>query len=111
MNARSWLTSLLYSITQITVGLLLHPYQTVQSLAKENVFSWLIFLPTSVFVLAKFTWFYILVPFVRYFFSCQTSTLGVCEIIPFVANWLFFFCLYWQVLLLYLLLRFWSVFR
>ncbi|MBP7768525.1 hypothetical protein KA082_01695 [Candidatus Woesebacteria bacterium] len=110
MSKRSAILSFVYALFQITEGMLLHPYQTVQSLAREKVFSWMIFLPAVVYVLAKIIWFYILVPTVRYVFSCHTTSFWGCDLIPFFADWLVFFCLYWQVLLLYLLIRFWIAF-
>jgi hypothetical protein len=103
-------TSFLYAVSQITGGLLLHPYQTMQSLAQEKVFSWMTFLPIAVFVGAKIIWVYTVVPLVRFVFSCQATNFWGCDLIPFFANWLLLFCIFWQILLLYLLIRFWVVF-
>ncbi len=105
-----YFVSLIYAISQITGGLFLHPYQTMQSLAQDKVFSWMTFLPVAVFIGAKIIWFYLIVPLVRFAFSCQTSDFFGCDIIPFFANWLLLFCIYWQVLLLYLLIRFSIIF-
>ena len=110
MNNRALLSSFIYSIAQITGGLLLHPYQTMQSLARERVFAWMTFLPVAVYILAKIVWFFVIVPTVRFVFSCQTSSFFGCDVIPFFANWLVLFCVYWQILLFYLLIRFWIVF-
>lgn len=110
MKERSLLLSAAYSIFQITGGLLLHPYQTMQSLAREKVFIWMAFLPIAVYVAAKTFWFFLLVPTVRFVFSCSTTTFFGCDLIPFVANWLVLFCVYWQILLFYLLLRFLIIF-
>jgi len=109
----SWqfITSFLYSCGKITLGLLLHPYQTMQSLIQEKAFLWLTFLPSAVFVLAKVIWFFILVPLVRYVFSCHISSFFGCALIPLFANWLVLFCVYWQILLMYLALRFFISFR
>lgn len=109
MNIFSVLLSFVYACGQITMGLLLHPYQTVQSLAREKVFAGMIFLPVAVYVLAKIIWFFVLIPLVHYVFSCQSTAFFGCDLIPFFANWLVLFCVYWQVLLLYLFLRFWIV--
>lgn len=106
-----YLTSLTYAISQIMGGLFLHPYQTMQSLAQDKVFSWMAFLPTAVFVGAKILWLYLVVPVVRFAFSCTTTDFMGCELIPFFANWLLLFCIYWQVLLLYLLIRFSIIFN
>ena len=103
--------SFFYAIGKITLGLLLHPYQTTQSLIREKAFVWMTFLPSAVFVGAKIIWFFFLVPLVRLLFSCSTSSFFGCDLIPFFANWLVLFCIYWQVMLLYLLLRFFLAFR
>lgn len=99
-----------YALGQITLGLLLHPYQTMQSLVRDRIFIWMTGLPTVVFILAKVFWHFLLVPAVRFVFSCAESGFWGCELIPFFANWLVLFCLLWQVLLGYLLLRFVLVF-
>lgn len=111
MNKAAIIRSFLYSISQITGGLLLHPYQTMQSLTREKVFVWMSFLPVAVFIGAKVIWFFIVVPMVRFVFSCSSTHFFGCDLIPFFANWLLFFCVYWQILLLYLLFRFFSVFN
>ena len=111
MKALHFTISFVYACSKITVGLLLHPYQTMQSLVREHVFLWLALLPTAVFVLAKAVWFFVLVPIVRYIFSCSTSGFFGCDLISFIANWLVLFCVYWQILLLYLTLRFAIAFR
>ena len=103
--------SFLHACVKITVGLLLHPYQTMQSLVQERVFLWLTLLPSAVFGLAKVVWFFVLVPLVHFAFSCSSSGFFGCDLIPFFANWLVLFCVYWQILLLYLVLRFLLAFR
>lgn len=102
--------SFLYSIGQITLGLLLHPYQTMQSLVQDKVFIWMTLLPAAVYVIAKVLWFFLIVPVVRFAFSCSSSSFFGCSLIPFFANWLVLFCVYWQVLLVYLLVRFFLIF-
>lgn len=103
--------SVVYSIGQITLGLLFHPYQTMQSLVQDKVFIWMTLLPIGVYVIAKVVWFFVLVPTVRFAFSCSTTAFFACDLIPFFANWLVLFCVFWQILLLYLLLRFFFVFE
>lgn len=105
------LTSFGYAVSQITIGMLLHPYQTMQSLAQDKVFSWMVLLPTAVFVGAKAVWHYIIVPLVRFVFSCSSTNFIGCDFIPFLANWLLLFCIFWQVLVLYLLIRFMFIFE
>lgn len=110
-NLYQFVISFSYAVAQITGGLLLHPYQTMQSLVRDRVFIWMALLPSGVYVIAKVFWFYLLVPSVRYVFSCSTSDFFGCQLIPFFANWLVLFCVFWQVMLLYLLLRFYIVLR
>jgi hypothetical protein len=107
----AYLTSIIYAIAQITGGLFLHPYQTMQSLAQDKVFSWLTLLPILVFILSKVVWIYLIVPMVQFVFSCSTTYFFGCDLIPFFANWLLLFCIYWQVLLIYLFLRFTIIFQ
>lgn len=103
--------SFLYAVSQITGGLLLHPYQTMQSLVRDKVFLWMTLLPSAVYVIAKVIWFFVLVPTVRFAFSCQTSAFFGCDLIPFFANWLVLFCVFWQIMLIYLLIRFFLILR
>lgn len=98
--------SFIYSLGQITLGLLLHPYQTMQSLVRDRVFVWMSLLPTVVLALVTLVWRFLIVPIVSLVFSCQNLSVAVCEVLPFVSNVITFFCLYWQVLLLYLMFRF-----
>ena len=106
MTTSSFVVSVLYALGKITLGLLLHPYQTMQSLVREKIFIWMTGLPVGVFVLAKIVWHFGIVPLVRVVFSCNSSGFFGCEFIPFFANWLVLFCVYWQILLVYLLVRF-----
>lgn len=103
--------SIAYSLAQITAGLLLHPYQTMQSLVRDKVFSWMALLPTLVLAIVTVLWRFALVPLVRLAFSCSQVDFFGCDILPFLSDWITFFCIYWQILLLYLLFRFSSVFR
>ena len=103
--------SFIYSVAQITLGLLLHPYQTMQSLVREKVFVWMSLLPTLVLAIVTIGWRFAIVPVVRLVFSCQATGFVGCEFLPFVSNSLTFFCIYWQILLLYLLFRFDWVFE
>lgn len=109
--SKSTVLSIIYALAQITQGLLLHPYQTMQSLVREKVFVWMTLLPTGVLALATVAWRFAVVPTVRLVFSCQTSGFIACNWLTFFSNWLTFFCFLWQVLLLYLLFRFSRVFK
>ena len=109
----NWLlaaTSISYSVGQIGLGLLLHPYQTMQSLVEDKVFVWMSLLPAGVLAVVTVSWRFMIVPTVRLAFSCQTTGFWACDYLVFVSNWLTFFCLYWQIMLLYLLFRFSKVF-
>jgi len=111
MNIVSVFSSLLYSILQITGGLLLHPYQTMQSLVKDRVFVWLTLLPTFFLGLVTISWRLIIVPWVSSFFSCALSGFFLCDYLIFLGNFLSLFCFYWQLMLLYFLIRFSTVFK
>jgi hypothetical protein len=114
-SKRSVILSFLYSVAQITQGLLLHPYQTMQSLVREHVFIWMSMLPMVVLAMVTIAWKWGLVPLVRLVTSCQALTTNwgtpICDVLPFISNWITFFCLFWQVMLLYLLYRFTWVFK
>jgi hypothetical protein len=111
MNSLQVFTSVSYSVGQIGLGLLLHPYQTMQSLVEDKVFIWMSLLPTAVLALVTVSWRVLLVPTVRTVFSCQSTGFWACDYLVFVSNWLTFFSIFWQVLLLYLLFRFSRVYR
>lgn len=95
-----------YAIFELAQGLLIHPYQTMQELAQEKIFFWLALLPGMLLGSAVLIWRVALVPLVQLFFCCQVTPIWGCNLISFLANWLIFFCIYWQILLLYLFVRF-----
>lgn len=103
--------SLIYSTGQITTGLLLHPYQTMQSLVQQQLFIWMALLPSLFLSLLTVFWKLAVVPTVRIVFSCSSSGFFACNWISFFSNIVTFFCMYWQILLLYLLVRFTLVYR
>ncbi len=111
MKKRKILFSLLYSFGQITTGLLLHPYQTMQSLVRKKVFIWMTLVPSVCISFITIFWKLAVVPSVQLVFSCSQSGWLVCSAIPFFSNVITFFCIYWQILLLYLLVRFTIVYR
>jgi len=96
----------IYILGQVFQGLLLHPYQTMQDLVTERVFSWLAWLPTVILALFTVLWRFGIVPVVRTVVSCQVDGFWGCQLVVFGTNWVTFFVLFWQVLLLYLLIRF-----
>jgi hypothetical protein len=111
MKYKQVLTSTSYSIAQLALGLLLHPYQSMQSIVQEKVFVGMTLFPTATLAGVTVLWRFLIVPVVRIFFSCQSSSFFVCQMLPFFSDWLTFFCIYWQILLLYLFFRFWNVFQ
>ncbi len=98
--------SVVYSTGQISLGLLLHPYQTMQQLVEDKVFTFMSLLPTLLLALITVGWRFGVVQMVRLVFSCQTSGFFACHYLTFLSNWITFFMILWQVLLLYLLFRF-----
>ncbi|MBU0576504.1 hypothetical protein KJ707_00965 [Patescibacteria group bacterium] len=100
MNKKTIILSIFYALGQITQGLLLHPYQTMQSLVRDKVFVWMSFLP--VMILGAGIIFGL--PLAEMFKDILTLPV-------FLIDWFIFFCLYWQCLLFYLLVRFFIGFR
>lgn len=103
--------SVFYSLGQITLGFLLHPYQTMQMVVKDQVYNWMVLIPmTTLFGIILF-WKNLFVPFVRIFFSCSQTNLFLCNWLPFISKVVILYCWLWQVLLLYLFIRFFLLFR
>jgi hypothetical protein len=111
MRIRRIIFSLAYSLGQITTGLLLHPYQTMQSLVKQKIFIWMSFLPTIFLSFLVIFWKFAVVPTVQLVFSCKTIHFFACDWLHLLSNTIIFFCIYWQILLLYLLIRFILVYK
>ncbi len=98
---------LLYAMLRISAGLVLHPYQTMQSLlAAETKFVWLTLLPSVGLACITIIWRFMVVPTVGLFVPCSELPVAACAVLPFIGNALTFFCVYWQLILLYLLYRF-----
>lgn len=106
-----FILSIMYALGQITLGLLLHPYQTVQSLVRDKAFFWMAALPLLTSIIVKIFWSFVFVPLVRMVFSCSVTPFFGCNLIPFFAQWLLFFCMYWQIVVAYLFIRFSLAFR
>jgi hypothetical protein len=96
MDKTGIVTSMIYSLGQITLGLFLHPYQSMQNLVRDQVFIPLMLLPTLLAGL-----FYVL-------FAWWLLALFYDGSIVFrlVYRSFFFFFLFWQILLVYLFWRF-----
>jgi len=101
MDKLAWIESLVYSLGQITLGLFLHPYRTMQSLVKDKVFLPLVFLPSALALLAYllFAWWLLMIFYDNYL------------IFRLIYRSFFFFFLLWQSLLLYWWRRFSRAFR
>lgn len=99
-----------YAICQIGLGLLLHPYQTLQSVVQEKVFGWMVFFPLMVLVGLMLIWRVLLLPVLEFSFDCYPNMPFLCNAAFFAARWIEFYCLYWEVLLVYLFARFSQVF-
>jgi hypothetical protein len=100
-----------YAVFQISSGLFVHPYQTMQSLVQEKLFVWMVLLPSVALAVVTVAWRFAVVPLVSSVFSCKATGFMGCGFLPFFSDWITFFCLYWQVLLFYLLFRFTVVFK
>jgi len=83
---------------RLVYGLLKYPYQTVQQITEHKPFSPLLLTPAAVFVILKVIWYFV----VWVIFGKLTGF-----VVDLLANWLFFFCFYWQLLIIYLTFRFW----
>lgn len=93
-------TSVIYSIFQISGGLLLHPYQTMQHVVEEKVFAWLTFLPSVLALFSIGVWWVAL--------KSLFLHLPYIGIWVFALIWVGLFFVFWQILLFYLLIRFWT---
>lgn len=99
------------ALVQVSSGLLIHPYQTMQSLYADPWLVWLALLPTGVLAAITIVWRLLLIPLLSSLFACSAVPWQLCLFIPFVGNVLTFFCVYWQIILLYLLFRFAAAFK
>ena len=99
MKKRTKILSIIYAFIQISQGLFLHPYQTMQSLVREKFLVWLVFIPTVYLMLVTLVWRHLVLAIV----NIQLPLL--------LTHWFLFFCIYWQCLLIYLWVRFVIAFR
>lgn len=87
-----------YNLGVVTLGFLTHPYKTVQNVVKRQ-------LPAACILIPSFAW---LVGFIL----LRTLEHVLFSLIPFIGFWWFLFVwvllftLMWQILLLYLFVRF-----
>jgi hypothetical protein len=78
----------------------------MQSLVEEKLFVWMSLLPMGILAVVTIFWRYVFVPGVRILFSCSETGFFGCDYLSFISNWITFFIIYWQIMLLYLLFRF-----
>jgi hypothetical protein len=95
-----------YTIAQSGVGLVLHPYQTMQEIARGKVFGWITLLPSLLLAILVIVWRYLALPLAQVFGRCYPNLMLICDGLVFFSDWIVFFCIYWQILLMYLYFRF-----
>lgn len=91
--------SYFYFCAKITFGLLIHPYKTLLATLRERFCRFLIFSPTFLFLLLTFFWRFLFRPLILHFFS------ATCFLMV-IKTSVLFFCLFWQITLLYLFFKF-----
>ncbi|MDR0462977.1 MAG: hypothetical protein LBG64_02030 [Pseudomonadales bacterium] len=100
-----YLVSFGYVVGQLVLGLLLHPYQTMQSIVRGKYFSFFTLTPLVILIVLIPLWRFLVFPIFDIFdFAGGYFT----ELIKFFVV---FFCLQWQALLGYLCIKFWLAFR
>lgn len=103
--------SSVYAICQIAVGLVLHPYQTLQSVVQEKVFLWMSVFPGVLLFFLIVNWRMWMLAFLEFWFDCSPHFPLLCQLADVMALWIAFFCVYWQILVGYLTIRFILVFQ
>lgn len=101
----------IYAVLRISAGMILHPYQTLQSVVQEKIFLWLTVLPAGFLFVLMLSWRWWVLPNLEIWFDCQPYYPYVCRIVRIIATWISFFCLYWQILVGYLTIRFLQAFK
>lgn len=103
--------SSIYAVFRISAGMILHPYQTLQSVVQEKIFLWLTILPAATLFILMLNWRFWILPNLEIWFECYPNYPLICHAVRGVAAWISFFCLYWQLLVGYLTVRFLLAFR
>jgi hypothetical protein len=88
-----------YLICKTSFGLILHPYQTIQTLYQGHSLFLFVITPTIYFTLATLIWRFVLRPFVTHFLTAS------CPLML-IKTTIVFFALFWQLSLIYLLTKF-----
>ena len=101
----NWIISFFYAVGRFALGLLLHPYQTMQLLVRQRIFVWVVLTPAIFWIILLISNQYLIAPTLSYLkISCPEMR----QVTSFFRMWISIFALYWQLMLFYLLLRFWS---
>jgi len=100
----NWLLSFIYALARFSLGLLIHPYQTMQLLVEQKTFLWLTLLPTAMLGILTIAWKIIVLFILSFFLHTQNSC--CITVFSFLATWVTIFIFYWQAMLFYLLIRF-----
>lgn len=100
----NWLISFFYALGRFSLGLLVHPYQTMQLLVEQKVFVWLTLLPTLILGILTVIWKKIILLALLAIFN--NSSLELDTYYSFLSTWVTVFIIYWQAMLFYLLIRF-----
>lgn len=89
--------SFFYSASQMFLGLLIHPYRSMQLLVRNKL-------------LLPFAFYPIMILGVVLFLLNVVDLLGLYYqqsfLFSFLVQWLLFYCFYWQLILIYLFFRF-----
>jgi predicted neutral ceramidase superfamily lipid hydrolase len=99
-----WIVSFFYALGRFALGLLLHPYQTMQMIVEHKLFVWLTLMPTLFLALTTLVWKLIVWLF-SFLLTIPSSPLLINSY-SFFTTWIVVFCIYWQLMLFYLLIRF-----
>ena len=95
----SYVTGYAYIFAKIILGLLLHPYQTLFSMIHNRFARLLVISPGAIFLVLTLLWRLLFRPLILHFFS------ATCLLMVIKTSALFF-CLFWQISLLYLFFKF-----
>ncbi len=97
------IVSFFYALGRFALGLVLHPYQTMQLLVKQKLFVWVVLTPIVCLGLLTVLWNFVIIPLAA---SLGLSCPELDSTLSFLATWVTTFVVYWQLMLLYLLIRF-----
>lgn len=105
---KNFILSYIYALFRFSLGLLLHPHQTMQILVVQKTFIWITLMPAIFFGLLAVLYRVALLPLTGFFLSVLAlpPTSLIFTLNSFLTTWLVIFIVYWQILLLYLLFRF-----